>query len=173
MTTINDLAVQVENAEDALTSLKEELTELKINLQKLKTNLQELKAQEQSGQEGLFGRWATHPKYGRGIIINDKPNSVGIIRFFYRSESHTSGTDVVFTSVENLTLDPVILATEQDFDTAPEGTIAEEAEVPHDLYVKDGSLWWRSCDVAATPLEDMPVCRVVRWGGEMGNDLFR
>lgn len=92
MTTINDLAIQVENAEDALTSLKEELTELKNNLQRLKTNLQELKAQEQSGQEGLFGRWATHPKYGRGIIINDKPNSVGIIRFFYRSESYTSGT---------------------------------------------------------------------------------
>lgn len=166
MTTINNLAIQVESAEDALTSLKEEFAELKNNLQKLKTNLQELKAQEQSGQEGLFGRWATHPEHGRGVIISVYPYEDNTVRFSYLDGDFECGSVHEYVFLADLTFDPATLTTANDFEDAPEGTIAEEAEIPHDLYVKDGSLWWRSCGVAATPLEDMPVCRVVRWGNE-------
>lgn len=79
MTSIKDLELRIKSAESTLEMLRSELEELR---------------QQQQESESLFGRWATHPKYGRGIIINDKPDSVGIVRLFFRSEKRTSGTDV-------------------------------------------------------------------------------
>lgn len=149
MTSIKDLELRIKSAESTLEMLRGELEELR---------------QQQQESESLFGRWATHPKYGRGIIINDKPDSVGIVRLFFRSEKRTSGTDVFFASVKNLTLDPVTLTTTEDFEDAPEGTIAESTMYPKGVVVKTEDGWYRTGGMHAIAVEYMPPCRVIRWG---------
>lgn len=83
-------------------------------------------------KENLFGRWATHPEYGRGdtridrrrgIICSAHPDQVGLVRFIYEEENRAGGTDCVWVGIDDLTIDPVELTTMKDFRTAPEGTI--------------------------------------------------
>lgn len=84
-------------------------------------------------KENLFGRWATHPQLGRGIVINDRPDPInndhpdpvnGV--WFARAEysGRRTWTEV---HLEDLTLDPVDLITLEDFENAPEGTIIESS----------------------------------------------
>lgn len=77
-------------------------------------------------KENLFGRWATHSDYGRGFISSAYPNLDGFIRFNYKNEGLSGRAILVWTSLDDLTLDLVELTTMKDFRTAPEGTIVAE-----------------------------------------------
>lgn len=74
-------------------------------------------------KENLFGRWATHSDYGRGFISSAYPNLDGFVRFNYKNEGLSGRAILVWTSLDDLTLDLVELTTMKDFRTAPEGTI--------------------------------------------------
>lgn len=163
MTSIKDLEIQIEGAEDALAFAKGELAELKANLQ-------ELKEQEKDKEpESLFGRWATLPKYGRGIITSIKPDSTGEVRFVYRNESFTDSTEWIFASVEHLTLDPATLTTAEDFEDAPEGTVVEtgDMKICHKI---EKNAWLHSgsetvyTHLGMASLAECTPCRAIRWG---------
>ena len=167
MTDIKDLEMRIEGAEDALTFVKDQLAGLK-------THLQELKEQEEDKQpESLFGRWATHPEYGRGIIASRKPDGDGEVRFAYRTSRYTDEVNIRFVLPEHLTLDfdpatltldPATLTTTEDFEDAPEGTIVEAPMYPKDVAVKTEDGWYRTGGMHAIAVEYMPTCRVIRWG---------
>lgn len=159
MTSIKDLETQIEGAEDALAFAKGELADLK-------TRLQELKEQEKDKQpESLFGRWATHPKHGRGIITDVEPDSTGEIEFAFPDDTdQDTRTSSVMVEVDELDLDPVTLTTVKDFEDAPEGTIVEATEYPHDVAVKIEDGWHRARGRYAIAAGYMPTCRVIRWG---------
>ncbi|MEO5307959.1 cell division protein ZapB [Corynebacterium sp. c8Ua_99] len=161
MTTINDLELRIGSAEDIIVVLKDELAELKTHLQELKEQQEKDKQPE---QESLLGRWATHPKYGRGIITSDKPDTFKEVRFTIRNDEFTDGADQLFVRFDDLTLDPATLTTGQDFEDAPVGTIVEATKEPHDVYVKAGPLWYIAGGSFSTLSEGMPACRVIRWG---------
>ena len=74
-------------------------------------------------KENLFGRWATHPEYGRGIIISAYPEATDLVRFAYENSGFVGGSDWECVNPDDLALDPVELTTMKDFRTAPEGTI--------------------------------------------------
>lgn len=149
MTDIKDLELRIKSAESTLEMLRGELEELR---------------QQQPEPESLFGRWATHPDYGRGIITSIKPDSNGEVRFAYRNSFYTYGVDALFVRVDDLTLDPVTLNTTEDFEDAPVGTIVESAEYPHDVAVKIEDGWNRARGRYAIAAGYMPTCRVIRWG---------
>ncbi|WP_288891193.1 hypothetical protein [uncultured Corynebacterium sp.] len=157
MTSIKDLETQIEGVGRVLSVLRDGLDELKANIK-------ELKEQEQPEPESLFGRWATLPKHGRGIITSIKPDSNGEVRFIYRNESFTDSTEWLFASVEHLTLDPATLNTAKDFNDAPEGTIAEIMVEPKDVYVKKDNVWFGAGEEYPTPVQSLAKARVIRWG---------
>lgn len=76
----------------------------------------------------LFGRWATHPVHGRGIIYSAYPDADGLVRFAYENSCFVSGSSWEFVNPDLLTLDPVELTTAEDFENAPEGTVVVEPE---------------------------------------------
>lgn len=148
-----------------LTDLEERIKTAEAELSTLKTELEALKQQQQQEPEPLFGRWATHPTYGRGIIGSNKPDTSGEVEFAFSDagdrETQTTSFQV---PLDELDLYPVTFTTTQDFKEAPEGTIIEATTDPRDVYVNDGGRWWVAGDnVEANPIA-MPVCRVIRWG---------
>lgn len=161
MTTINDLELRIGSAEDIIVVLKDELAELKTHLQELKEQQEKDKQPE---QESLLGRWATHPKYGRGIITSDKPDTFKEVRFTIRNDEFTDGADQLFVRFDDLTLDPATLTTAKDFEDAPKGTIVEATERPHDIYVKAEVRWYIAGYTSTISSKDIPACRVIRWG---------
>lgn len=160
MTNIKDLETQIEGAEDALAFVKGELADLKTRLQELK----EQEKDKQPEQESLFGRWATHPEYGRVIVTCDEPDGDGDVTILFRNSELPAGGDWGYTELEEITLDPVTLTTEQDFEDAPEGTIVEATMFPKDVAVKIEGGWHRAGGMHAIAVEYMPTCRVIRWG---------
>ncbi|MFS0080674.1 hypothetical protein ACL1FX_13955, partial [Corynebacterium striatum] len=86
-------------------------------------------------QENLFGRWAEHPTLGRGIIISEHPDQHTFVKF-------ANGKSWSYVAFDNLTLDPVELATLEDFEDAPEGTIV--AEPVMNAYQKIYAHHWES-----------------------------
>lgn len=156
MTTIKDLEMRIEGAEDAITFVKDQLAGLK-------THLQELKEQEEDKQpESLFGRWATHPEYGRGIIVSRKPDSVGDVRFAYRNSSYTDDVDTRFVLPESLDLYPVTLTTIEEFKSAPIGTIIECTN--GDAFAKDKEGLWNDEFNDKNMNNYYAPARVIRWG---------
>lgn len=115
--------------------------------------------------ESLFGRWATHPEYGRGIIVSRKPDGEGELRFAYRNSSYTDHVDTRFVPPESLAIDPATLNTEQDFEDAPEGTIAETITEPRYVYTKARGVWYANGIKYYIPSHEVRECRVIRWGG--------
>lgn len=165
MTSINDLEMRIESAEDALAFVKDELAELKANLQELKEQEKDKQPEPGPEQESLLGRWATHPTYGRGITTDVEPNADGEVEFaFPDKEDWDTRTTSVMVEVCDLDLDPATLTTQQDFSNAPEGTIAEATEYPHDVAVKIEDGWHRARGRYAIAAGYMPTCRVIRWG---------
>ena len=162
MTTIADLEFRIrsaqtviKNAEGTLERLNAELTELKEQQEKDK----------QPEQESLFGRWATHPKYGRGIITDVEPDSEGEIEFAFPDDTdRDTRTSSVQATVDELTLDPATLTTPKDFEDAPKGTIVESITEPRDVYVKAGVRWYIAAGSYAARSVHMTPCRVIRWG---------
>ena len=150
MTDIKDLELRIKSAESTVEMLRGEL--------------EELRQQQQPEPEPLFGRWATHPEHGRGIIVSRKPDGDREVRFAYLNSSYTDGAETRFVHPESLTLDPVTLTTEQEFGKAPVGTIVEATEYPHDVAVKNEDGWYRTGGMHAIAVEYMPTCRVIRWG---------
>lgn len=151
MTTIKDLENRVKNAEVVLKWLKDDLTELK-------------EQDKQPESESLFGRWATHPEYGRGIITSIKPDSTGEVRFAYRHSSYTDGAETRFARPESLTIDPATLITGQDFEDAPDGTIAETLTEPRYVYTKARGVWYATGSKYYIPSHEVRECRVIKWG---------
>ena len=151
MTNIDDLQERISSAEAVLDALK--------------TELQELKNQEQQQEpEPLFGRWATHPEHGRGIIASDNPDTFKEVLFTIRNDEFTDGADQLFVRFDDLTLDPATLNGEQDFDRAPGFTIVEDIDDLRCVAVKVGGGWHWGGEANAVPPEGMPPCRVIRWG---------
>lgn len=156
MTSIKDLQERINSAEKIFNVFKSELDELKAELEALKN--------QEPEQESLLGRWATHPTYGRGIIVSYKPDSDGDVRFAYLNSSYTDHVDTRFVLPEHLDLDPATLTTAQDFQDAPEGTIVEGPMYPKDVAIKTEDGWHRTGGMHAIAVEYMPTCRVIRWG---------
>ena len=158
MTSIKDLETQIEGVGRVLSVLRDGLNELKANIKELKEQ------EKDKEQESLLGRWATHPTYGRGIIASDKPDTFKEVRFTIRNDEFTDGADQLFVRFDDLTFDPVTLTTTEDFEDAPEGTIAESTMYPKGVVVKTEDGWYRAGGMHAIAVEYMPTCRVIRWG---------
>lgn len=153
MTDIKDLELRIKSAESTLEMLRGELEELRQQ------------QQQEPEQESLLGRWATHPTYGRGIITDVEPSADGDVEFAFPDagdcETRTSSIQVTLDEID---LDPATLTTTEDFEDSPEGTIAEAATEPHDVYVKTGKLWYVAGDITEANPTTMPTCRVIRCG---------
>ena len=114
--------------------------------------------------ESLFGRWATHPDYGRGIIISACPTAGGRVRFVYKDAEDTSGTCWDWIPLDSLTLDPVELTTTEDFENAPKGTVV--ANSTGNAYQKVYADYWESYD-DELKTEEMAASgshKILRWG---------
>ena len=115
-------------------------------------------------KENLFGRWAEHPNYGRGIIISAHPDQFNDVWFAYETDVTLSGTDWDGIAPEDLTLDPIELTTKEDYQNAPEGTIvAHNEDYP---FVKNGQGdWWDAYHNMYDEKELAGTSRkVLRWG---------
>ena len=150
MTSIKDLELRIKSAASTLEMLRGEL--------------EELRQQQQPEPESLFGRWATHPERGRGIIASIRPDGDGEVRFAYRNGSYSDGVDTRFARLESLTLDPATLNTAKDLNNAPEGTIVKIMVEPKGVYVKKDSVWFGAGEEYPTPVQSLAKARVIRWG---------
>lgn len=151
MTTIKDLELRIKSAASTLEMLRGELEELRQQ------------QQQEPEQESLLGRWATHPKHGRGIIIYDKPYPEDTVRFAHRIESEEGETAWPLVHLADLTLDPATL-TVKDFNDAPAGTIVEIMVEPKGVYVKKDNVWFGAGEEYPTPVQSLAKARVIRWG---------
>lgn len=114
-------------------------------------------------KKNLFGRWATHPGLGRGIIISAYPDRIDLVEFAHKKENNVD-TDLDLVVVEDLTLDPVELTTLEDFENAPKGTIISYPRVSAFQKVINGQ--WESLNTTLTN-EQMANCspwKILRWG---------
>lgn len=152
MTSIKDLELRIKSAESTVEMLRGELEELRQQ------------QQPEPEQESLLGRWATHPKHGRGIIASDKPDTFKEVRFTIRNDEFTDGADQSFIRVDDLTLGPLTLNTVKDFKDAPDGTIIEIMVEPKDVYVKKDNAWYGAGENYATSSQALAKARVIRWG---------
>lgn len=146
MTSIKDLELRIKSAESTLEMLRGELEELR---------------QQQQEPESLFGRWATHKERGRVLIISDRPDCTNTVATIVKGATAESR---FWADIDNLTLDPATLTTAKDFENAPQGTIVEATEYPHDVAVKIEDGWHRARGRYAIAAGYMPTCRVIRWG---------
>ncbi|MBD0853013.1 hypothetical protein CU043_02000 [Corynebacterium striatum] len=64
----------------------------------------------------LLGRKATHPRYGRGIIISECPDQEGLLWFACEEKILPNGADWNQIPLDDLILDPVELVTVEDFE---------------------------------------------------------
>ena len=112
----------------------------------------------------LFGRWATHPDYGRGIIVSPHPTKSKKIKFVYKDEEDTSSTCWDWIPLKVLTLDPVELTTTEDFENAPEGTIVADSFV--NAYQKADTDEWVSVndELSDSRMAFSGPWKVLRWG---------
>lgn len=110
----------------------------------------------------LFGRWATHPEYGRGIIVSIKPDGDGEVGLAYRNGSYSDGVDTRSVYPERLTFDPVTLATTEEFKSAPIGTIIECTN--GDAFAKDKEGLWNDEFNDKNMNNYYAPARVIRWG---------
>lgn len=156
MTSIAELEFRIRSAQTAIKSAES-------TLEMLRGELEELKKQEPE-PASLFGRWATHKEYGRGIIVSRQPDGDGEVRFAYQDGGYTDGAETRFARPGSLTLDPATLNTAKDFEDAPDGTIVEELGNERGVYVKAGVRWYIAAGSYAVRSGHMPTCRVIRWG---------
>ncbi|WP_049182236.1 hypothetical protein [Corynebacterium sp. 805_CJEI] len=152
MTDIKDLELRIKSAASTLEMLRGELEELRQQQQ-----------QERPEQEPLFGRWATHPEHGRGIIISDKPDFGGEVKFAYHwNPEDEDPTTCHYVNLGGLALDPVTLNTTEDFEDAPEGTIIECTN--GDAFAKDKEGLWNDEFNDKNMNNYYAPARVIRWG---------
>jgi len=115
-------------------------------------------------QESLFGRWATHSKYGRGIIVSAHPAQIGAIRFVREKENSNDGADGQWVIFNDIIIDPVELTAKKEFEKAPEGTVIEESS--WGMYYKTYTNHWENQKDTLTDEELAKVgpWDVIRWG---------
>lgn len=115
-------------------------------------------------KQSLFGRWATHSDYGRGIIISARLDPNGEVWFAHEKEGPFSGTDWDCIVPEDLTLDPVELATAEDFENAPKGTVV--ANPTGNAYQKVFAKYWESYndELDAKEMAASSPWKILRWG---------
>lgn len=157
MTTINDLEERIKAAETAIGELRAHIDVLRVGLHYLKNREPEPKP------ESLFGRWATHPVHGRGIIGSRHSDEDSEVLFAYISEHGRTGAIWVYVRTSDLTIDPATLTTVEDYRNAPVGTIVEDHN--GDVYVGD-SIGWHTYDgeYDSKEMAGMGTVRVIRWG---------
>lgn len=161
MTSIAELEFRIRSAQTAIKSAES-------TLEMLRGELEELKKQEPE-PASLFGRWATHKEYGRGIIVSRQPDGDGEVRFAYQDGGYTDGAETRFARPESLDLDPVTLTTAEDFEDAPEGTIVEtgDMKICHKI---EKNAWLHSgsetvyTHLGMASLAECTPCRAIRWG---------
>ncbi|EGT5595036.1 hypothetical protein B7O34_10865 [Corynebacterium striatum] len=115
-------------------------------------------------QENLFGRWAEHPKYGRGIIISAYPDAADLVRFAYEKSCFVRGSDWECVNRDDLTLDPAELVTLKDFENAPEGTVISDTGA--NAYQKLSTDAWESRNdyLTAKEMAFSGPWKILRWG---------
>ena len=151
MTTIKDLEEHFEKLEGVFATLKRELEELK------EENLP-------SESESLLGRWATTSNGQRVLIISDQPDEFGMVTTINKDPDRPRRNRNLVLA--NLDVDPVVLTTEENFDSAPKGTIAVYVDGSWEVYVKTDIVWQVIGDTKLFRGCEMPTCRVIRWGDE-------
>ena len=112
----------------------------------------------------LFGRWATHPTYGRGIIFSAYPDDAGLVGFSFEKENIFGGAEWTMVSPDTLTLDPVELTSLEEFNNAPLGTVV--AKPQGNSYQKVYADYWESFD-DELKTEEMAAkgpWKILRWG---------
>ena len=108
-------------------------------------------------KENLFGRWATHPTLGRGIIISEHPDRANFVKF-------VNGESWSGVILDDLTLDPAELVTLKDFEGAPEGTVISDTGV--NAYQKLSTGAWKNINDYLSN-QEMAVSgpwKILRWG---------
>ena len=117
----------------------------------------------------LFGARATHPKCGEGIVTSRRPNVDGDVLFMFPDEATDDGKNFQWVEPSTLTFHtpdhPLFLETEEDYRSAPEGTIVAEDErrpfaLLHDQWRLASSWVLDHGGMAGTRR------RVLRWGWE-------
>lgn len=140
----------------------------------------------------LFGERATHPEWGEGIVFSHHPDEDGELRFMFPDEGSGDGTLGRWVSPSTLTFPtpdmskneaeidtstahvdpidtrpdhPVFLETEEDYASAPEGTIVAGSNAGPKVLV-DGR--WRHVYLGSADHDGMAGTRrrVLRWGWE-------
>lgn len=114
--------------------------------------------------ESLFGRWATHPRLGRGLIISGYLDRTGRILFASAKENGSDDAQSDWIPLDALTLDPVELTTTEDFENAPKGTVV--ANSTGNAYQKVYADYWESYD-DELKTEEMAASgshKILRWG---------
>lgn len=115
-------------------------------------------------KENLFGRWAEHPEYGRGIIISAHPDQSNAV-WFAREKVDTSGEAwQAQVYLKSLARNPVELVTAEGFKDAPKGTVV--ANPTGNAYQKVYADYWESYDDELGN-ERMAVkgpWKILRWG---------
>ena len=115
-------------------------------------------------KENLFGRWAEHPRLGRGLIISGYLDRTGRILFASAKENGSDDAQSDWIPLESLILDPVELTTAEDFKDAPKGTVV--AKPQGNSYQKVYADYWESFD-DELKTEEMAAkgpWKVLRWG---------
>ena len=114
--------------------------------------------------ESLFGRWATHPDYGRGIIISAYPSRINSVWFARKTEDPIGRAWEKQIPLESLTLDPVELTNLEDFENAPKGTVV--AKPQGNSYQKVYADYWKSYDDGLSNewMAAKGPWKILRWG---------
>ena len=164
---IEDFVKHLQDLKAISSSLQERMDDLERIADTIKSGADDHEGQGSKPQdESLFGRWATHTRYGRGIITTDRPDPDGTIEFTY--DDPYVGIQVDYSDPEDLDIDPVTLTARDDFDGAPNGTIVEDYR-NNNVYVKAGGYWYMPVGTNAFSGNEMCPCRVVRWGPPIKN----
>lgn len=122
--------------------------------------LHALVAKHESKPESLFGRWATHPKVGRVVIIDRHSTIRGAVMIALTRKDHAT---TIIVKLSELVLDPVTLTTWDDYMKAPIGTIIEDDE--GDVHIKRDSTWFcTDGDYYSSRQMDETTSRILRWG---------
>lgn len=118
--------------------------------------------QELLPKQNLFGKWATHPQLGRGIIISAQPALDNTI--WFARETSGSGKTWVCIYPDDITLDPVELTTPEDFENVPEGTIVSDSHT--NAFQKTDAHDWESVNDMLTnkQMADSGPWKIYRYG---------
>ena len=155
MTSIKDLELRIKSAASTLEMLRGELEELRQQ------------QQQKPEPESLFGRWATHPEHGRGVIISNALTEDRRVLFAHKIKAPGDNIGVSYVDYvdyENLKTDPTRLEKIQDFNDAPDGTIVEIMVEPKGVYVKKDNVWFGAGEEYPTAVQSLAKARVIRWG---------